>query len=53
MRTFDLAVLGGGPGGYVANIRASQVGQKKYASLIRISLEVFVLIGAVFLQRVY
>ena len=28
MRTFDLAVLGGGPGGYVAAIRASQVGQK-------------------------
>ena len=28
MRTFDLAVLGGGPGGYVAAIRASQLGQK-------------------------
>jgi len=28
MRTFDLAVLGGGPGGYVAAIRGSQVGQK-------------------------
>jgi dihydrolipoamide dehydrogenase len=27
-RTFDLAVVGGGPGGYVAAIRASQLGMK-------------------------
>ena len=27
-QTFDLAVLGGGPGGYVATIRASQLGMK-------------------------
>jgi dihydrolipoamide dehydrogenase len=27
-RTFDLAVIGGGPGGYVAAIRASQLGMK-------------------------
>ena len=52
MRTFDLAVLGGGPGGYVAAIRLLKL-VKKYASLIRISLEEFVLIGAAFLQRVY
>ena len=28
MLKFDLAVLGGGPGGYVAAIRAAQLGQK-------------------------
>ena len=28
MIKFDLAVLGGGPGGYVAAIRAAQLGQK-------------------------
>ena len=28
MPRFDLTVLGGGPGGYVAAIRASQLGQK-------------------------
>ena len=28
MFDFDLAVLGGGPGGYVAAIRAAQLGQK-------------------------
>src|SRR5271167_3832519 len=27
-QSFDLAVIGGGPGGYVAAIRASQLGQK-------------------------
>jgi dihydrolipoamide dehydrogenase len=27
-RSFDLAVIGGGPGGYVAAIRAAQVGLK-------------------------
>ena len=26
--TFDLLVIGGGPGGYVAAIRAAQLGQK-------------------------
>ena len=28
MRTFDVAVLGAGPGGYIAAIRASQLGKK-------------------------
>ena len=28
MKTFDLVVLGAGPGGYVAAIRASQLGKK-------------------------
>ena len=28
MPTYDVAVLGGGPGGYVAAIRASQLGLK-------------------------
>ena len=28
MLKFDIAVLGGGPGGYVAAIRAAQVGKK-------------------------
>lgn len=28
MENFDLAIIGGGPGGYVAAIRASQLGQK-------------------------
>ena len=28
MFDFDLAVLGGGPGGYVAAIRSAQLGQK-------------------------
>ena len=27
-KTYDLAVIGGGPGGYVAAIRASQLGLK-------------------------
>jgi len=28
MKTFDFVVIGGGPGGYVAAIRASQLGLK-------------------------
>ena len=28
MNKYDLAVIGGGPGGYVAAIRASQLGLK-------------------------
>ena len=28
MKKFDLVVIGGGPGGYVAAIRASQLGKK-------------------------
>ena len=28
MAKFDVAVLGGGPGGYVAAIRAAQLGKK-------------------------
>ena len=28
MENFDLVVIGGGPGGYVAAIRAAQLGQK-------------------------
>ncbi|MDP7166081.1 MAG: FAD-dependent oxidoreductase, partial [Candidatus Marinimicrobia bacterium] len=28
MAKFDIAVLGGGPGGYVAAIRAAQLGKK-------------------------
>ena len=28
MENFDVVVLGGGPGGYVAAIRAAQLGQK-------------------------
>ena len=28
MKTFDVVVLGAGPGGYVAAIRASQLGKK-------------------------
>jgi len=28
MAKFDIAILGGGPGGYVAAIRAAQLGQK-------------------------
>ena len=28
MRTFDLAVLGGGPGGYISAIRGAQIGEK-------------------------
>ena len=28
MNSFDLIVIGGGPGGYVAAIRASQLGKK-------------------------
>ncbi|NLG70156.1 MAG: FAD-dependent oxidoreductase, partial [Firmicutes bacterium] len=28
MRTYDLVVLGGGPGGYVAAIRAAQLGMR-------------------------
>ncbi|MBT6565853.1 MAG: FAD-dependent oxidoreductase, partial [Candidatus Puniceispirillum sp.] len=27
-KTFDIIVIGGGPGGYVAAIRASQLGMK-------------------------
>ncbi len=27
-KTYDLAVVGGGPGGYVAAIRAAQLGMK-------------------------
>ena len=27
MRNFDVAVVGGGPGGYVAAVRCSQLGQ--------------------------
>ena len=28
MKTFDVVVMGSGPGGYVAAIRASQLGKK-------------------------
>ena len=28
MTTYDVTIIGGGPGGYVAAIRASQLGQK-------------------------
>ena len=28
MKTYDVVVLGGGPGGYVAAIRSAQLGQK-------------------------
>ena len=28
MEKFDIAILGGGPGGYVAAIRAAQLGKK-------------------------
>ena len=28
MKTYDIAVLGGGPGGYVAALRAAQLGKK-------------------------
>ncbi|SVD79391.1 uncharacterized protein METZ01_LOCUS432245, partial [marine metagenome] len=28
MRSFDVIIIGGGPGGYVAAIRAAQLGKK-------------------------
>ena len=28
MKSFDVVVIGGGPGGYVAAVRASQLGKK-------------------------
>ena len=52
MPSYDLAVLGGGPGGYVAAIRAAQLG-KKFVSLRRIGWEESVLIGAAYPQKLY
>ena len=52
MNDYQVVVIGGGPGGYVAAIRAAQLGLK--TSLIeKIPLEAYVLIGDVFLLKHY
>ena len=47
---YDIAVLGGGPGGYVAAIRAGQLGLKTVVSIKIIWVE-SALIGAAFQQN--
>ncbi|GIS56842.1 MAG: hypothetical protein CM1200mP1_07800 [Candidatus Neomarinimicrobiota bacterium] len=51
MNNYDLAILGGGPGGYSAAFRAAELGKKREPSLMIIIWEEFVLTGDVFQQN--
>jgi hypothetical protein len=51
--TFGLIVIGSGPGGYVAAIRAAQLGMKRRRLSNENILEAFASTGDAFRQRLY